>query len=91
MFRAVESIGMRPAKLWSQEFQQFNFGDHAWCFGLIDLADGDEMLRSAIAENDAPRAAAELERSQELPLLDGNVNPVSRRSCCQNLASRSFL
>ena len=78
--------GQQP--LLEQPQEIFVAGLHALGFGLLDLADGHEMLQSTIAEDDAPRAAAELEGGHGLPLSDGNASPMSPRSCCQIVASR---
>jgi len=56
--------------------------------GLIDLADGHEVLQSVVAEDDAPGAAPALEGGHVLPLSEGNANPLSPRSCCQIVARR---
>ena len=62
-------------------------GLHAVGFGLFNLADGHEVLQSAEAEDDAPRAAAFLKGGHELPFSDGNASPMSPRHCCQIVAS----
>ena len=79
--------GRVSSRCLSSRRRVFVAGLHALGFGLLDLADGDEVLQSTMAEDNAPRAAAELEGGHGLPLSDGNASPMSPRSCCQNVAS----